>query len=168
MGTWKIVDCPLNCTPLPGVWSYSVKQDSNGIISKYKARWCARRDMQMPWEYNNTYSPTSRFAAVSTVIATAAQEGMDLHHWDIQGAFCTSDVDTEIFMQPPTGYPLPDGQCLKLCKSLYGLLQSSALFYENLEHWMLDYGFTLIGQDGVMFRLDRGSKRLIVSLYVND
>eukprot|EP00961_Rhodomonas_salina_P191206 2579739-Rhodomonas_salina.1 len=64
---------------------------------------------------------------------------MDLHHWDIQGAFCTSDVDTEILMQQPTGYPLPDGQCLKLCKSLYGLLQSSALFYENLELWMTNY-----------------------------
>eukprot|EP00961_Rhodomonas_salina_P037439 503105-Rhodomonas_salina.1 len=93
---------------------------------------------------------------------------MDLHHWDIQGAFCTSDVDTEILMQQPTGYFLPAGQCLKLCKSLYGLLQSSALFYENLEWWMTDYGFTPIGLDGVMFRLDRGSKRLIVSLYVDD
>eukprot|EP00961_Rhodomonas_salina_P123593 1665307-Rhodomonas_salina.1 len=93
----------------------------------------------MPWEYGNTYSPTSRFAAVSTIIATAAQEGMDLFHWDIQGTFCTSDVDTEIYMQPPTGYALPDWQCLKLKKSLYGLRQSSALFYENLERWMLDY-----------------------------
>eukprot|EP00961_Rhodomonas_salina_P035337 475463-Rhodomonas_salina.2 len=64
--------------------------------------------MQMPWEYGNTHSPTSRFAAVRTIIVTAAQEGMELYHWDIQGAFCTSNVDTEIFMQPPTGYPLPD------------------------------------------------------------
>eukprot|EP00961_Rhodomonas_salina_P189860 2561445-Rhodomonas_salina.1 len=53
MGTWKIVDCPLDCTPLPGIWSYCIKRDSDGNICKYKARWCARRDMQMPWEYNN-------------------------------------------------------------------------------------------------------------------
>eukprot|EP00961_Rhodomonas_salina_P107580 1448376-Rhodomonas_salina.1 len=108
MGTWKIVDTPRDCTPLPGVWSYRVKRDSDGNISKYKARWCVRGDMQMPWEYNNTYLPTSRFAAVRTIIATAAQKGMELHHWDIQGAFCTSDVDTEIYMRPPTGYALPD------------------------------------------------------------
>eukprot|EP00961_Rhodomonas_salina_P298730 3938330-Rhodomonas_salina.1 len=61
-----------------------VKCDSDGNISKYKASWCARGDMQMPWEYKNTYSPTSHFAAVLTMIATAAQEGMELHHWDIQ------------------------------------------------------------------------------------
>eukprot|EP00961_Rhodomonas_salina_P190483 2570098-Rhodomonas_salina.1 len=73
------MDIPNGCVPLPGVWLY-----------------------RMPWEYNNTYSPTSRFAAVRTAIATAAQEGMELCHWDIQGAFCTSDMDKEIFMQPLT------------------------------------------------------------------
>eukprot|EP00961_Rhodomonas_salina_P155382 2092487-Rhodomonas_salina.1 len=84
MGTWQIVDQPQNCTPLPGVWSYQVKRYRDGNVSKYKAQWCARGDMQMPWEYNNTYSQTSRFAAVRMIIATAAQEGMELHHWDIQ------------------------------------------------------------------------------------
>eukprot|EP00961_Rhodomonas_salina_P017311 232845-Rhodomonas_salina.1 len=93
---------------------------------------------------------------------------MELYHWDIQGAFCTSDVDTEIFMQPPTGYPLPDGQCLRLQKSLYCLRQSSVLFYENLERWMLEYCFEPIGPDGVMFRLDHGNECLIVSLYVDN
>eukprot|EP00961_Rhodomonas_salina_P010148 136574-Rhodomonas_salina.1 len=71
-------------------------------------------------------------------------------------------------MHPPTGYALPDGQCLKLCKSLYELRQSSALFFENLEHWMLNYGFKLIGPDCIMFRLDCGQEKLIISLYVND
>eukprot|EP00961_Rhodomonas_salina_P256363 3464566-Rhodomonas_salina.1 len=33
---------------------------------------------------------------------------------------------------------------------------------------MLEYGFQPIGPDGVMFRLDRGNERLIVSLYVDD
>eukprot|EP00961_Rhodomonas_salina_P098433 1324558-Rhodomonas_salina.1 len=84
MGTWQIVNLPSNCTELPGVWSYQVKCDCDGNISKYKASWCACGDMQMPCEYNNTYSPTSRFAAVQTMITTAAQEGMELHHWDIQ------------------------------------------------------------------------------------
>eukprot|EP00961_Rhodomonas_salina_P014425 193440-Rhodomonas_salina.1 len=33
---------------------------------------------------------------------------------------------------------------------------------------MLDYGFTPIGPDGRMFRLNKGSEKLIVSLYVDD
>eukprot|EP00961_Rhodomonas_salina_P243296 3287693-Rhodomonas_salina.4 len=33
---------------------------------------------------------------------------------------------------------------------------------------MLDYGFQPIGPNGVMFRLDQGGKKLVVSLYVDD
>eukprot|EP00961_Rhodomonas_salina_P283093 3825709-Rhodomonas_salina.1 len=64
--TWDICYIPHSVVLLPGVWSYRVKHDRDGSISKYKARWCASGDMQMQWEYNNTYSPTSRFAAVHT------------------------------------------------------------------------------------------------------
>eukprot|EP00961_Rhodomonas_salina_P071636 961911-Rhodomonas_salina.1 len=51
LGTWEIVSTPKGCVPLPDTWSYSVKQDCDGNVSKYKTRWCARGDMQMPWEY---------------------------------------------------------------------------------------------------------------------
>eukprot|EP00961_Rhodomonas_salina_P288940 3904614-Rhodomonas_salina.1 len=66
---------------------------------------------------------------------------MDLFHWDIQGAFCTSDIDTEIYMQPPTGHALPDWQCLKLKKSLYGLRQCAEyLTYQSLHYPLCSTG----------------------------
>eukprot|EP00961_Rhodomonas_salina_P144178 1941188-Rhodomonas_salina.1 len=73
-------------------------------------------------------------------------------------------------MQEPSGYPLlvPPGQGLRLRKSIYGLHQSSTLFFENMERWMLDYEFKAVGPDRVMFRLDRGTEKLIVSLYVDN
>eukprot|EP00961_Rhodomonas_salina_P195917 2644675-Rhodomonas_salina.1 len=37
-----------------------------------------------------------------------------------------------------------------------------------MERWMLAYGFKPVGPDGVMFRLDSGTEKLIVSLYVDD
>eukprot|EP00961_Rhodomonas_salina_P206470 2787133-Rhodomonas_salina.1 len=67
-----------------------------------KLRWCAQGDLQHQWEYNTTYSPTSRMASVRTLIATSAHKGLELYQWDVQGAFCTSDVDTEIYMQAPS------------------------------------------------------------------
>eukprot|EP00961_Rhodomonas_salina_P034314 462212-Rhodomonas_salina.3 len=41
---------------------------------------------------------------------------MDLYHWDIQGAFMTSTLDT-VFMDLPPGYSLPEGKCILLKKS---------------------------------------------------
>eukprot|EP00961_Rhodomonas_salina_P049195 660326-Rhodomonas_salina.1 len=89
--------------------------------------------MQYEDEYNNTYSPTSKFTAIRTIISCECQENMVLYHWDIQGAFMMSTLDTEIFMDLPPGYSLPEGKCISLCKSLYSLKQSSALFHDTLE-----------------------------------
>jgi hypothetical protein len=168
MGTWDIVDIPEGVQLLPGTWSYKVKRDSDWNVSKRKARWNCRGYLQFPWEYNSTYSPTTRFAAIRQVLSLAAQEDMYLKHWDIAGAFCTADVDKDIYLQAPSGYPLPEGKCLKLVKSQYGLRQASHLFHADLEQWMLAYGFTSVGPDGVIFKLERGGHQLIVSLYVDD
>eukprot|EP00961_Rhodomonas_salina_P200949 2710877-Rhodomonas_salina.1 len=107
MGTWEIVAILHNCTPLPGTWACRIKTDDQGLECQLKSQWCARCDLQQQWEYNLTYSPTSKMAAVCMLIATSAHEALKLFQWDVQGAFCTSDVDTEIYMQVPTGYPLP-------------------------------------------------------------
>eukprot|EP00961_Rhodomonas_salina_P142429 1917978-Rhodomonas_salina.2 len=91
------------------------------------------------------------------------QDDMDLYHWDIQGAFMTSDLDTEIYMDLPARYSLPEGKCIRLKKSLYGLKQASALYHENLEAWLLEYCFKPVGADRVIFRYDRGGEKLILS-----
>jgi hypothetical protein len=153
MGTWEVTEIPEGVTLLPGTWSYKIKRDKDWNVTKLNARWNCRGDLQFPWEYNNTYSPTSRFAAIRQILAISVQEKLDLHHWDIAGAFCTSYVDKPIYLEAPTGYPLPEGKCLKLVKSQYGLRQASALFHDDLEKWMLAYGFTPVGPDGVIFRL---------------
>eukprot|EP00961_Rhodomonas_salina_P268088 3622503-Rhodomonas_salina.1 len=93
---------------------------------------------------------------------------MELYHWDIQGAFMTSTLDTEIFMDLPPGYSLPEGKCISLTKSLYGLKQSSTLFHDMLEAWLLEYGFTTVGANGVIFKLRRGGESMMLSLYVDD
>eukprot|EP00961_Rhodomonas_salina_P049085 658897-Rhodomonas_salina.1 len=93
---------------------------------------------------------------------------MDLYHWDIQGAVMTSTLDTEIFMDLPPGSSLPEGKCISLRKSLYCLKQSSTLFHDTLEAWLLEYGFTAVGADSVIFRLNRGGETMMLSLYVDD
>ena len=46
--------------------------------------------------------------------------------------------------------------------------QSPGLFHDTLEAWLLEYGFAPIGADGVIFKLTRGGKQIILSLYVDD
>ncbi len=95
------------------------RQDCNLI--KSKSRVCIRCDLQFLWECNQTDSQTVSFASVCTLLALAAQEGYNLLHWDIQVAFITANINTDINMSPPAGYSLPPGKCFKLLKSLYRL-----------------------------------------------
>jgi len=168
MGTFEIVDTPKHVTPLPSRFTYLIKRCQDGSIAKFKARLVARGDMQSEDEYSTTFAPTSRFTAIRTIISLATQEQMTLKHWDITSAFMTADIDTEIYLELPPGYDLPEGKAIKLKKSLYGLRQSPGLFHDTLEAWLLKYGFTPIRADGVIFKLDRPNGSIILSLYVDD
>ena len=124
--------------------------------------------MQTEDEYSTTYAPTSHFTAICTIISIATQEQMMLKHWDITAAFMTANIDTEIYMDLPPGYALPPGKSILLAKSLYGLRQLPGLFHNMLERWLLDYSFEPVGADQVIFKLSRGSKKVLLSLYVDD
>eukprot|EP00961_Rhodomonas_salina_P217900 2944487-Rhodomonas_salina.1 len=80
----------------------------------------------------------------------------------------TSTLDTEIFMDLPQSYSLPESKCILLKKSLYGLKQSRALFHDTLEAWLLEYGFTAVRADGVRFKLKCRGELMMLSLYVDD
>ena len=168
MGTFEITDTPAGCVPLPSQLVYKVKKDQAGEVARLKARLVACGNWQAPWEYKSTFSPTARFAAMRTIISLATQKDYSLKTFDIQGAFLTSDLDADIYMALPPGYSLPDGKCVKLKKSLYGLKQASNLYFNNIEKWLLAYGFKTVGPDGCTFRLVRGDEEVILSLYVDD
>jgi len=59
---------------------------------------------------------------VHIVLALAAIEDMELCSVDISYVFTNSDIDAEIYMQPPTGFMQSQKKSvLQLNKSFYGL-----------------------------------------------
>ena len=173
MGTFEVCECPEGVVPLPMMFCYKLKSKPSpcGTFEELtrKARIVVRGDLQTSAEYSTTFAPTARFTAIRTVLSIAAQENLKLKSWDIQGAFCSSEIDNDnIFVSLPPGYSLPHGKVLRLKKSLYGLRQSPGLFHDSLEQWLTDYGFRAIDPEGTLFRLDRPDGYIILSLFVDD
>lgn len=173
MDTFEVCECPDGVVPIPMMFAYKLKSkpSSCGTMEELirKARLVVRGDLQTSEEYSTTFAPTAKFTAIRTVLSLAAQEDLKLKSWDIQGAFCSSDIDNEnIYVSLPPGYSLPHGQVLRLKKSLYGLKQSPGLFHESLEQWLKDYGFRSIDPEGTLFRLDRPQGYILLSLFVDD
>ena len=168
MGTFEIIDRPDKCDPLPSMFTYRLKTGDQGQIIKYKARLCARGDLQLPDEHGDPWAPTSRYSTIRLMIALATQLGLELMHWDVRGAYMVANLDRELYLDLPPGYELPPDKVIRMKKSLYGLKDAGANFYKLLSNWLQNYGFTAIGADKVTYKMQRGTSVIYITLFVDD
>jgi hypothetical protein len=104
---------------------------------------------------------------------------------DVCTTFFGVDLEEEIYMHPPQGYFrfLQNGSrfsdprltktslkmVLRLRKSLYGLKQSSHVWYGTLKDFMFTIGFVASRVDGALFMLeDQGIVVAAVVMYIDD
>ena len=99
---------------------------------RYKSRLVARGFSQKQgMDYEETYSPTLNFTSIRMLLSYAASYDRELIHWDIGTAFLNGILEEDIYIEVPKGFTflsgieVPEGHCLKLNKSIYGLKQAS-------------------------------------------
>jgi hypothetical protein len=72
--------------------SFKIKQDSQGNVTEYRARFNADGRQQEEGSYGDTFAPTSKFSCARTICALAAQEGLTLYQFDVKGAFLNAQA----------------------------------------------------------------------------
>ena len=102
-------------------------------------------------------------------LAYAALEDLEIESIDISSAFLNGEIDSEIYMQQPEGFPQgsPD-QVLRLVKSIYGMKQSPRLWHQKLDQVLSSLGFVKIKSDASVWVFQNDGIRVIVSVYVDD
>jgi hypothetical protein len=61
---------------------------------------------------------------------------------DVNTAFLHADIQEEIYIAPPEGFPISKGMnCFRLKKALYGLKQSPREWYNNMNAFLLTIHF---------------------------
>ena len=123
VGTFIEVPKPVDANILQSRWVYAFKLGADGITTIYKARLVAKGFGQRPGEdFNETFAPTLHKPSLLTLLAIAAREDLEIDHMDIKTAFLNGDLEEEIYMQLPDGFPPKvQGHVWKLQKSIYGL-----------------------------------------------
>ena len=85
---------------------------------------------------------------------------------DIKTAFLNGDLEHEIFVEPPEGYPEASNYVLRLRKSLYGLKQAPRQWYFKLRAFLEENGWRVSNFDPSVFIQD--DRNLIMEVYVDD
>ena len=76
---------------------FSIKRDSNGNISHYKARLVARGFRQKKGiDFQLTYSPTLNIDSLKFILAMASKLQWGTFQLDIKAAYLKAPLDTDI------------------------------------------------------------------------
>lgn len=169
--TWKLVPLPKNAKLIDNKWVFRIKTDANGNAIRYKARLVARGFTQRKdVDYFETFSPVVRYDSIRVLLALAAEQDLEVNHFDVQTAFLYGDLEQSIYMKQPAGFEdieKPHHVCL-LKKSLYGLKQASRCWNKKFVNFLDSYKFKQLKSDQCVFVGQCDDDVIFLALYVDD
>jgi transposase InsO family protein len=171
-GTWKLVDPPFRTKPIGCKWVFKNKYKSDGSLDKHKVRLVEKGFAQKEGiDYEETFSPTTKWATIRTLFSLATHNGWKVHQMDVKTTFLNGDLKENVFMSHPEGFVVK-GQEQKVCKlikSLYGLKQAPRAWYEKLTEHLLKLNFKHFNlDDATLFVKKVGKIVVYLVVYVDD
>ena len=171
-GTWELVHLPTGRKVITCKWVFKIKYNPDGTIHRYKSRVVARGFTQLESiDYHETFAPTLRFESLRLLFAIAGYLGLLVHQLDVDNAYLNSDLEEEVYMELPPGFPATrrtKGMVLRLRKGLYGLKQSARIWNQRFAMEVKKMGFKPISSDKCIFIRVVGGELAIIALYVDD
>ena len=143
---WELVPLPENAKAIGSKWHFANKFDSDGNVTKHKARFLAKGySRQQGIDYKDTYSPTARLSTIRIILQIVANLGGIPKQMDIKTAGMNAPIEENVCMLQHEGFENfdPDGNPLvcKLNKSIYGMKQSGRNWFLTLKRHLETIGF---------------------------
>ena len=132
--TYRLVPKDPRYKTIPLKWVYTYKFDSDGYLSKFKARLCVRGDKQ---ELNglDTYAAILAAETMRFLLAIAAHFDLEMRQFDAVNAFLNCILDEIVYCDLPPGFERP-GQVWHLLLALYGLRRAPHLWANELSSFL--------------------------------
>ena len=167
--TWALEESPPGVKPIPVKWVYKLKRDSNGNITRYKARLVVKGFRQREGiDYQEVFAPVSKYSTLRAILAVAAAEDLEIHQLDIKTAFLNGDLEEDVWCEQPPGYENGEGLACHLRKSLYGLKQAPRAWHLRLKAELETFGFTESSADPGLYIKTNGDMPIYLLIYVDD
>jgi hypothetical protein len=86
--TWSLIELPPHRNVVQCKWTYKLKFNANGSITRYKARLVAKGFSQRHGiDYFETYSPMVCMDSICVILSIVAVDNLELRQFDIATAF---------------------------------------------------------------------------------
>lgn len=164
--TFEICSLPHGRKPLACRWVFTIKSDD-----VYKARLVVKGfSEKYGIDYKATFAPVIRYESVRLLLAIGATINSEVHQMDVKTAFLNGDLEEEIYMQQPPGFPLSSdpGKVLRLRKSLYGLKQAPRAWNIKFNEVSRSLGLTRCLSEPCIYTQNSGGDITLLGLYVDD
>jgi hypothetical protein len=168
---WEIVMRPEGKSMVTSKWIYKIKNATDGSIDKYKVRFLARGFSQKQGvDYEETFTPISRYTSIKTIISLASVMGCILHHMDVKSAFLNRVIEEEFFIEKTQCFVIhwKESHVFILKKALYGLKHAPRAWYFKIDGYLMILGFTKIYWDPSLYYNYFDGDPLILVLYVDN
>ncbi|GKE27198.1 kinesin-like protein KIN-UB [Tanacetum coccineum] len=104
-GTWSLVPRASNTNVVDGKWVYRLKQDKNGSITCYRARFIAKGIRKQPGIYfHETFRLVVKLTAIRAVLSLVVTNNWPLRQLDIHNAFLHGNLKEHVYMKQLTGF----------------------------------------------------------------
>ena len=149
---------------LPGTWVFKRKRTPDGVVFKYKARYCVRGNLQETVE--DTFAPVVAWGTVRLFLVLSITLQWNTCTIDFSNAFVQATLSDPVWIHLPRGFRSERGPdtCLQLKKSLYGLSVAPRLWYEHLSEALRDDGFLPCSNDQCLLY----KATILIVIYVDD
>jgi hypothetical protein len=145
------------------------KRNEHGKVVRWKARLCARGDQyDSDHVFGETFAPTPKLATIRMVLFVMAALSLSSFQLDVKSAFVQACLLESVYLIPCREAGLPPGTILRCLKSLYGLPQAGANWYQLLKKTLLSAGLTESVHDGCLFYLKKAGSILLCLFHVDD
>ena len=127
-----MVDLPPDQSIIGYRWVYKIKTKADGSVEWYKALLVAKGFTQeYGIDYEETFAFVAHLTSVRCLIVLAVVHHWPLYQMDVKNASLNRDLQEEVYIQPPPGYPYLGSQVCRLHHALYGLKQAPRAWFEN-------------------------------------
>ena len=171
MKTWRVVKrstIPKDSNVLKGTWVFRRKRNPEGIVTKHKARYCVRGDMQTAGvDYFESYAPVCMWSTVRLMLILSLIAKLATIQVDYTNAFAQAKLFELVYIEIPTGFIKDPEDVLLLLKSLYGLVQAPKTFYDYLTANLTKRGFICSPNIDPCLWINK-AKGIICVIYVDD